>query len=82
MPLVLADGRRNLRLKLARLSDILIRPIICTGKGKDPVHTVECYWGGWDRGVVSNIKTDLQEVGCGACAGLSWLGVGKRGGHL
>jgi hypothetical protein len=29
-----------------------------------------------------NIKADLQEVGCGGMAGLSWLGIGTVGRHL
>jgi len=29
-----------------------------------------------------NIKMDLQEVGCGALNGSSWLRIGIGGGHL
>jgi len=29
-----------------------------------------------------NIKMDLQEVGCGAWTGSSWLGIGTGGGHV
>jgi hypothetical protein len=29
-----------------------------------------------------NINVDLQEVGCGVWAGLSWLRIGTGGGHL
>jgi len=29
-----------------------------------------------------NIKMDLQEVGCGAWAGSSWLRIGKGGGYF
>ena len=29
-----------------------------------------------------NIKMDLQEVGCEACTGSSWLRIGTGGGHL
>ena len=29
-----------------------------------------------------NIKMDLQEVGCGAWTGSSWLRIGTGGGHL
>ena len=29
-----------------------------------------------------NIKMVLQEVGCGAWTGLSWLRIGTGGGHL
>jgi hypothetical protein len=29
-----------------------------------------------------NIKMDLQEVGCGVWAGLSWLRIETGGGHL
>ena len=29
-----------------------------------------------------NIKMGLQEVGCGVWTGLSWLGIGTRGGHV
>jgi hypothetical protein len=29
-----------------------------------------------------NIKMDLQEVGCGVWTGLSWLRIGRFGGHL
>jgi len=29
-----------------------------------------------------NIKVDIQEVGCGAWTGSSWLRIGTRGGHL
>jgi hypothetical protein len=29
-----------------------------------------------------NIKVDVQEAGCGGWTGLSWLRIGKGGGHL
>jgi len=38
--------------------------------------------GGPRRRWENNIKKDLQEVGCGAWTGSSWLRIGTGDGHL
>jgi hypothetical protein len=44
-------------------------------EGKRPLGKARCRWE-------DNIKMDLQEVGCGAWIGVSWLRVETGGGHL
>jgi hypothetical protein len=53
----------------------IYRLLVGKPKGKRPL--------GRDRGICeNNIKVDLQEVGSGLWAGLSWLGLGTGGGLL
>ena len=44
-------------------------------EGKRPLGRPKCRWE-------DNIMMDLQEVGCGAWIGLSWLRTGTGGGHV
>jgi len=44
-------------------------------EGKRPLRRPRRRWE-------DNIKTDLQEVGCGVWIGSSWLRIGTGGGHL
>jgi hypothetical protein len=51
--------------------------VVLVGKseGKRPMGRPRRRWE-------DNIKADLQEVGCGVWAGLSWLRIETGGGHL
>jgi hypothetical protein len=51
------------------------RVLVGKPEGKRPL-------GGSRRRWEENIKTDLQEVGCGAWTGSSWLRIGTDGGLL
>jgi len=52
------------------------RGLVGKPEEKRPLGRPRCRWEG-------NIKTDLQEVGCGgARTGSSWLRIGTGGGHL
>ena len=51
------------------------RALVGNPEGKSPHGKPRLRWE-------VNIKTDLQEVGRGAWAGLIWLRIGTDGGHL
>jgi hypothetical protein len=51
------------------------RVLVGKPEGKRLLGRLRCRWE-------DNIKTDLQEVGCGVWTGSSWLRIGTGGGHL
>jgi len=51
------------------------RVLVGKPEGKKPLGRPRCRWE-------DNIKMDLEEVGCGALTGSSWLRIGTGGGHL
>jgi hypothetical protein len=51
------------------------RALVGKSEGKRPLGKPRRRWE-------DNIKMALQEVGCGAWTGSSWLGMGTGGGHL
>ena len=53
----------------------IYRVLVWKPEGKRPLGRPRRKWE-------SNIKIDLQEVGCGAWTGSSWLRTGTDGGHL
>jgi len=53
----------------------LYRVLVWKPEGKRPLGRPMCRWK-------DNNKMDLQEVGCGAWTGSSWLRIGTGGGHI
>ena len=60
-----------------RESRAIYRILVGKPEGRKPLGRIRCRW-------VDNIKTDLQEVGCGggAWTGSMWLRTGTAGVHL
>jgi hypothetical protein len=51
------------------------RVLVGKPEGKRPMGRPTCRWE-------DNIKTDLQELGCGVWTGMSWLRIETGSGHL
>ena len=62
-------------IKKILLSFVFNLHLMLKPEGKGPLGRSRYRWDG-------NIKIDLQEVGCGAWTGSSWLRIGTGGGQL